>query len=464
MIRRWWRAADTAGGGLWLDLALYAVGAGFAGLTAAASTLPAHRAWGAVAAPGYAAAAAATVALMLLSGRIVRRMPSGRGGRVGQTLPAGRVLPAGRAVIAALAWTATALLPLVVQAVQRAGGRTDRAQEEVVVIEDGGHRLLDTGTPYLARDDIAALHPDEWLLGYLPYQPGMALFGIPRTLAGATWWTDARVWFALATAVVLGLAVLVLRPAARARPRAATAPAPTAAVPRGLASATVLRGLQGATVLPICALTLATGGDDLPVLALCLLALALLARDRPCAAGVAIGLAGALKLFALPVTVVLLVLTLVRGRRALARFAAGAVGLPIAAVLPAALLDASALAENVLRFPLGDGLVSSPARSPLPGYLIANHLPGGRLIASGLLLAAGVAIAVWLLGRPPRDAAAAAAVCACGLLVAMLLMPATRFGYLLYPAAIALWIPCLSPDRPPLARPGELSAATGPAG
>ena len=41
-----------------------------------------------------------------------------------------------------------------------------------------------------------------------------------------------------------------------------------------------MRAVQAATVLPICALTLATGGDDLPVLALCLLALALL-RGRP---------------------------------------------------------------------------------------------------------------------------------------------------------------------------------------
>ena len=37
-------------------------------------------------------------------------------------------------------------------------------------------------------------------------------------------------------------------------------------------------------MLPICALTLATGGDDLPVLALCLLALALCAARRGSAA------------------------------------------------------------------------------------------------------------------------------------------------------------------------------------
>ena len=72
----------------------------------------------------------------------------------------------------------------------------------------------------------------------------------------------------------------------------------------------MLRGVQAATVLPVCALTLTTGGDDLPVLALCLLALALCARERFGAAGVAAGLAGALKLFAWPVILVLLALKL----------------------------------------------------------------------------------------------------------------------------------------------------------
>ncbi len=63
----------------------------------------------------------------------------------------------------------------------------------------------------------------------------------------------------------------------------------------------MIRALQAATVLPICALTLATGGDDLPVLALCLLAFALATTGRLAGSGVAIGLAASLKLFAWPV-------------------------------------------------------------------------------------------------------------------------------------------------------------------
>ena len=50
---------------------------------------------------------------------------------------------------------------------------------------------------------------------------------------------------------------------------------------------------------------------------------------------------------------------------------------------------------------------------------------------------AGLAFAVWLVRRPPRDARTAALLCAAGLLAATLLLPATRFGYLLYPIALS---------------------------
>jgi hypothetical protein len=114
----------------------------------------------------------------------------------------------------------------------------------------------------------------------------------------------------------------------------------------------------------------------------------------------------------------------------------------------------------VLRFPLGQGLVTSPAASPFPGYLIANALPAGRAVAATLLVAAGLAIAVHLLRRPPRTAAASALVCGYGLLAAIALMPATRFGYLLYPLALLVWAPALR-----LAENGSssLDSAAGPA-
>ncbi|PYC68859.1 hypothetical protein C7C45_17975 [Micromonospora arborensis] len=439
--RRWhWRTLDTAAGGLALDLGLYAVSAIFAVLTAVTSTLLPHRAWGAVAAVGYLVATLVVIAQLLLR----RRSPTAR--------LAG--LPA-RWAVTGLTWVGTALLPLLWQSIERASGRTDRAQEEVLVVEQAGTRLLEHGTPYLGPDAIAALPPGEQLLGYTPYQPGMAMFGLPRALAD-TWWTDSRVWFAVGTALALALAVAALR---RTPTTAAVGHRRDAAMGQRR-DAALLRGVQAATILPICALTLATGGDDLPVLALCLLALALAATDRPGRAGLAVGLAGALKLFAWPVALVLIVWGLTR--RAGTRVAAGAIGLPIAALLPAMLVDHDALTENVLRFPLGHGLVTSPAQSPFPGYLIANAMPAGRLIAAALLVATGVAIAVRLARRPPRTAVTTALICGYGLLAAIALMPSTRFGYLLYPLALLTWAPALHRpvDTPNAPAPEELSGRT----
>ena len=415
-----WHRVDRAAGGLGADLGLYALSAAFAAVTAATSTLLPHRAWGSVAAVGYLIATVAVLGQLL-----VRRHP-------GASRLAGT---AARAGLTVLTWATTALLPMVIQAVQRAGGRTDRAQEEVLVVERSGARLLEDGTPYLARDAIAALPVDERLLGYTPYQPGMALFGLPRALAGAGWWTDARIWFAVATAAALAGAVVLLR-----RPGLAgwAGQSPDQA-------AALVRAVQFATVLPICALTLATGGDDIPVLALCLLALACAAQRRYGAAGLAVGLAAALKLFAWPVALVLLLHALAQHRHAALRTAAGAVGLPFLALVPAALVDPGALVENVLRFPLGHGLVGSPAQSPFPGYLIAQALPGGRGIAAALLVAAGLLIAILLVRRPARTATSAALYCGYGLLAAILLMPSTRFGYLLYPLAFLAWAPVLRP-------------------
>jgi hypothetical protein len=388
---------DRAANGLAADAGLYLVSALFALVTALASTLAPHRGWGLIAVWAYLGGLAVVTVQLATTRR-----------------------PAGRLTCTWAVWAGCALLPLVVQAVQRAGGRTDRAQEEVLVVEQMGERLLHTGTPYLDAEAILALPPEARLLGYSPYQPGMAVFGLPRALAGDAWWTDARMWFAAVTAAALVLAVRALRPA----------------------GPPVVRALQFATVLPICALTLATGGDDLPVLALCLLALAWCATGRFGHAGTAAGAAAALKLFAFPVVAVLAVLALVtrRGRR----FLPWAFGLPAAVLVLPMLVSGDALIENVVRFPLGHGVVQSPAQSPFPGYLISVAAPGGRYLAAVLLLAAAATIAVVLVRRPPRTAASAALFCGYGLLAAILLMPTTRFGYLLYPVAFLVWSPALS--------------------
>ena len=74
-------------------------------------------------------------------------------------------------------------------------------------------------------------------------------------------------------------------------------------------------------------------------------------------------------------------------------------------------------------------------------------MPSGRYIALALLVAAGFVIAAYLASHPPRDMGTVAWVCAIGLLAAILLLPSTRFGYLLYPVAFVFWAPCLEPGR-----------------
>lgn len=380
-----------------IDLAFYGVAALFAGATALWTTLDSHAQWGAVAFGGYLPAAICAAILLTQPGAVWRR----------------------RAFIAVGAALAVTAIPLAFMAIDRAAGISGRAQEEVLVVESSGLRLLETGSPYLHADAIAAL--PEPLLGYNPYQPGMAVFGIPAALFGEHWWTDARVYFLLAAvACAIGAVRLLLD-----GPGGGSGKGP------------LLRAVQATFVFPVCALTFATGGDDMPVVALMVLALAFAHRERPLAAGLAIGAAAALKLFAWPAAVVIAFLLWRSGglRRYLAGFA-----IPVAVtMLPILATDARGFFDNVIAYGLGHGVVTSPAQSPLPGFLVAQHVPGGELIAPALLGLAALVIAGLLWTRPPVTAASAALWCAAGLSAAFLLMPSTRFGYLLYPVVLLGW-------------------------
>jgi hypothetical protein len=396
-----------------IDLAFYGVAALFAGATALWTTLDSHAQWGAVAFGGYLPAAICAAILLAQPGPVWRR----------------------RAFIAAGAALAVTAVPMVLMAIERAAGSSGRAQEEVLVVEASGARLLDTGSPYLHADAIAAL--PEPLLGYNPYQPGMAVFGVPAAVFGEHWWTDARIYFLLAAAACAVAAVRLLRGG------------PGSALnPTGAGKGPLLRAVQAMFVFPVCALTFATGGDDMPVVALMALALAFAHRERSFAAGLAIGAAAALKLFAWPAAVVIAFLLWRNGdlqpRRSLravdVRSYLAGFALPVAAtMLPVLAVDARGFFDNVIAFGLGHGVVTSPAQSPLPGFLIAQHVPGGDLIAPALLGLAALVIAGLLWTRPPATAASAALWCAAGLSAAFLLMPSTRFGYLLYPVVLLGW-------------------------
>lgn len=375
--------------------------AGFALVLAATTGLGPHRVWGACAAVGYGTAA-------VLSARYPR---------------AGRRAGAWAALLGAV------LVPLVVLVVSGA------AQSEVGVVERSGALLLHTGSPYLP-------HPAH-TVDYDPYLPGMALFGVPRALLGDGPFTDARVWFCLA--FLLCMAAAGRRPAGTAR-----------ATPPGAVS--LLAGF------PAVALPLAVGGVDLPVVGLMCLGLALAGRGGSgAAAGVAMGAAAALKWTAwplLPVGLVLLAVT--AGRRAALRAAVAALSVAAAAVVPVALADPHAFVEQVVLFPLGAGGLRSPATSPLPGHLLAVHVPGGAALATGALVAAALGVTVSLLIRPPRTVRAAADRLAVGLGLAICLIPATRFGYLVLPLVLAGWFRYTS--APAVPAPSDVLDGTTPGG
>ncbi|MEU2798677.1 hypothetical protein [Streptomyces sp. NPDC007117] len=378
---------------------------------AVCSSLGPHRVWGAAAAFGYLAAA-------LVAAR-------GRSARTAET-----VALAG-AVALPLLW----LLAV------------DRAQLEVRVVARSAALLLAEGTPYVHRPWV----PED----FNPYLPGMSVFGLPEALAGPGPLTDPRLW--------MGVAFL-----------GALAPA----LPAGSRSAP----LRWIAACPLVALPLAVGGVDLPVAGLMCLGLALAGRGRAGAAGLALGAAAALKWTAWPaIPVVLALMTassrsdgreaggavvrsdcqeagwaMVRSRGREARCAVvrsdgreagraasrcGLVALLTAAflVLPAALRDPGAFRAHVVDFPLGLTDAVSSAASPFPGHLLATHVPGGRTLALLLLGAGALLLALSLLVRPPATAADAAVRLALGLLLATAFMPASRFGYLVYPLVLVAW-------------------------
>ncbi|WP_018655617.1 glycosyltransferase 87 family protein [Actinomadura flavalba] len=296
------------------------------------------------------------------------------------------------ATVAALTAVGTLLAPLGVLTVTGSG------QPEVEVVHRSGALLMEHGSPYLHGTDLSGY------LAYNPYFPGMALFGVPHALLGL----DARWLFTLVTLAAL-----------------------TALVRR--------RDAALIAASPLLALALAVGGDDLPVLALMGVGVVLAGQGRGVPAALVVGVAALLKATAWPALAVAFVLVAaVGGRRELRRFVLGA-GFMLLVLAGAVLADLPGFMENAIRFPLGLAGVDSPASSPLPGRLLADLGPHGHTAAVVLLGAAAFAMAVWLVVKPPRTTGDALLRLALGLLVAAALMPATRWGYLVY-AAVLGWL------------------------
>jgi hypothetical protein len=301
----------------------------------------------------------------------------------------------------------------------------------MAVIDRSATLLLHHGSPYLPAAQVT------WWLSYNPYLPVMTLFGLPSAAGIGGLAGNSGVWIALGTVVPLAAFWIAMPhrgcPACRRDALLATAVA---------------------VASPVIGLNLAVITTDPPVLALIVLALALAVRPAgtsrvagTISSGVALGVACDLKSTAwLAVPVMAAMFAARDGARAARRFiAASAVTavVLIAALAPAALVSlrgADALVQNSVLFPLGLTRYKTPAESLLPGHLLTTMGTAGHVISIGLLLAAGLGIAISLVIRPPRDVRPAARRLAVGLALMFLLGPNVRFGYFIYPLGLIGWL------------------------
>lgn len=281
------------------------------------------------------------------------------------------------------------------------------SQPEVGVVERSARLLVDTGSPYLAHP--AALYDVN------PYLPLMSLFGLPRLMFPTNGLGDPRWWFLL----VFGICFVAADRLAR----------------RARGTEPVLWALLAS---PFLALHASVGGHDLPVVGLLCLSIALAARGRLSQAGLALGVACALKASAWPAVAVIAAFVIARwGWRHGARFIANATAVVLGISLPVLVgPTASAMFAQAAGFPMASSTFASPAESPTPGVLLSHAGPTAKLLGYALMLVVATALLAALVRRPPRTLTGTAVFLAVALTAAMLVLPTSRAGYLLYPVAL----------------------------
>ena len=422
------------------DVLLYGVSTLFAGVTAVAVSIPLYREWGRLALGPYAAAT-------LLMVVVVRRR---RRASIGSTAPVnGPGWRAARLVAFAIVLMGATVVPLALEVTWATHGDASiHVQPEVLVVERAGIRVAHGHDPYQVIDKNGHILISQSAIPvyelYYPYLPGMVVFGFSSGSKVEARLTDARIQFLLFTLIVAAIALSRIRPSSDAR----------------------TRSFQALSALPTAALPLATGGDDMPVVALMLLGLVAVQRRRPVLAGLALGAASTLKFTAWPVVFLVLFAAYdLQGRRAVGRYVAAVALLAVPVVLPVALHNPSAFIDNVIRFPLGLAGVASPAASALPGHVLVSTFP----VIHGVYVIVVTILGLAILGRylwrnPPRDAASVASLTGWVMLVAILLAPATRVGYLLYPINLFLWAWMFRRAEDPAERASEPGGETESAG
>ena len=316
---------------------------------------------------------------------------------------------------------------------------TGHGEPEVGVVATSAKILIKDGTPYKSSQALAATtDPNQ----YNPYLPLMAAFGVPQALFGHGLLTDPRVWFGLVFFIVFAFALRI------------------AGARDGVRWALLM------TASPVIAFELCVGGTDVPMVAFMCLGFALLWRVRganPVTAGLALGIASSMKATAWPALAVAFALLYVRdGSRAAWRFTAVALAVVAVIVGPFAILRPGSLVKNTILFPLGLASVKSQAASPLLGHVLAQTGVIGHTAVVILLISSGLAVAVSLVVRPPRDVPAATVRLVIGLTAMFVLAPSTRFGYFIYPAALVLWLFVAKAGRTPVAPEPDEGPSPGP--
>lgn len=307
------------------------------------------------------------------------------------------------------------------------------SQMEVPIVERAAALWLQTGSPYLPISEL----PEPVVTDYNPYSPWMMVFGVPAAVFGQSWLTDMRLWSGLF--VIVGL-VAAWRLAGQ---------------PRGI-SVVALRWLA---VAPPVALSFASSGVDLPVIVAAVLGAVFVHRGSSLLAGAFLGLAVAFKLTAAPIAfVVLLVYWTRRDLVSAAQAAASGVAVIAAAYLPVLSTDFDGFMENVVRYTTGSAELTSVAGAPTPGHLLTLIPTVGDTLAQLLLLGAVTAILVLVLVHPPADAAEALVYAGWCLLAAMLVMPASRIGYIIYPITLIAAAAILAGSPKSWVAPGRSSS------
>jgi hypothetical protein len=201
-----------------------------------------------------------------------------------------------------------------------------------------------------------------------------------------------------------------------------------------------LQVFQIFAVVPTGALLMATGGDDLPVVALMLLAVVLAQGGRAGSSGLVLGLAAATKQTAwVLVPFLLLAARDGLGRPARGRASAGFAAVVLPFVLPFLMWRPAAFIEDVVKFPLGLGRQRSAAETPTLGSWLVRTFPSARAPLTLVLVSIVVAAAVVLVLRGRRTPTGAARSAGLVFLLALVLTPAGRVGYLVYPVNLLAW-------------------------